>query len=160
VQWDSKDGLSGWGVDFLNTIRGIKKELPSISEEAKKVFADIEDSVAQGYNPEFTDDFVGSMELADESLIAFLQDTNYGTKDLESYKQYLINTGKQISTFAKLTKSAGNVIKSFGAALGSMAVNWAIGEVIGTIANAIDQYVNRVEYAKERLEEFNSTVSE
>lgn len=42
----------------------------------------------------------------------------------------MIQNGKATSTFANYTKKAGSVLKSFGAAFGSMFISWAIGKVI------------------------------
>lgn len=106
------------------------------------------------------DDFIKENNLADESLIAFLKDAKYGTKDLANYQQYLKDTGKATSQFSGFVNKAKGVLKGFGAALGSMAVNWAIGEAIGLVVTAIDNEIHRVEYAQERLENFNNTVSE
>lgn len=76
------------------------------------------------------------MNLADETLISFLQDNEhveYATKDLATYQLYLKNTSKDLTLFQRATKAAGNAIKSIGAAIGSMAAMWAIGEVISLI---------------------------
>lgn len=100
------------------------------------------------------DNFIKKNNLADESLINFLKDANYGTKDLASYQQYLKDISKATSTFAKITKKAGTVLKSFGAALGSMAVNWVISEVIGLAVQAIDDYIHYAENAKKVTDEF------
>ena len=59
-----------------------------------------------------------------------------------------------------MTSKAGSVLKSFGATLGSMAISWAISEVISLAATAIDNYVNRVKYAKEALDDFSSSVKD
>lgn len=153
---------TGWG-GFILDIYKAKKGIVDVSDEATKFF----DKTKNWKNSSLVitdekkfDSFIKKMNLTDESLINFLKDTNYGTKDLASYQQYLKDTGKSTTTFSSFTKSASSVLKSFGAVLGSMGVNWAIGEVIGLAVTAIDKEVNRVEYAQERLEEFNSTVSE
>lgn len=95
-----------------------------------------------------------------EEIKNFAKDTNYATKDLASFKQYMVDNGKAITRFQTITKAAGSVLKSFGATLGSMAVSWAISEVISLAATAIDNYVNRVKYAKEALDDFSSSVKD
>lgn len=100
------------------------------------------------------------MNLADETLISFLQDTKYGTKDLASYQQYLKESSQSMTLFQSAGKAAGGVIKSLGATLGSMAAMWAIGEVLSLAATGINNYIHRVDNAREALEEFNSTVQE
>lgn len=88
------------------------------------------DSIQSMIDNNVFDDYIKGQNLADKSLINFLQDTKYGTKDLANYQQYLKDTGKATSAFTSFTKKAGSVLKSFGVILGSMAVNWAIGKVI------------------------------
>lgn len=157
VQYNSKDNTWSTWLDIF------KKEIPEASEESINAFEKLAKAQAKGYDPTINgrmEKWIHQNKLADESLIKFLKDTNYRTKDLASYQQYLKDTGKATSSFANFTKKAGTVLKSFGATLGSMAVNWAISEAISAIATAIDNEANRVEYAQERLEEFNSTVSE
>ena len=95
-----------------------------------------------------------------EEIKNFAKDTNYATKDLASFKQYMVDNGKAITRFQTITKAAGSVLKSFGATLGSMAVSWAISEVISLAVTAIDNYVNRVKYAKEALDDFYSSVKD
>ena len=56
-------------------------------------------------------------------------------------------------------KAASVAMKALSVA-GNMLLMWGISEAISAIATAIDNEVNRVEYAQERLEEFNSTVKE
>ena len=83
------------------------------------------------------DSFVKKMNLADETLISFLQDNEhveYATKDLATYQLYLKNTSKDLTLFQRAGKAAGNTIKSIGAAIGSMAATWAIGEVLSAVA--------------------------
>lgn len=77
------------------------------------------------------EEFIKDNELADKSLIEFLSGAeSYGKKNLANYQQYLKDTGKATSTFANYTKKAGSVLKTFGAAFGSMFISWAIGKVI------------------------------
>lgn len=97
------------------------------------------------------DKYVNKNKLADESLIGFLKNTNYVTKDLTSYQQYLLDTGQATSTFTALTKKAGSILKSFGAALSSMAIMWGIGEAISSVVGVIDKaIVTNEEYLEQQ----------
>ncbi|RFZ75938.1 hypothetical protein DS742_26220 [Lacrimispora amygdalina] len=158
VQWDSKSGLGGWIVDIYKA----KKGIVDVSAEADKFFtkyknngkdlsAVISNVFENNGGEKGIDGFIKDSKLADESLIKFLKDSKQGTKDLASYQEYLKTTGKQTSRFADLTQKAGNVVKGFGAALASMAVMWAIGQVVSVAVKAIDSYVNRVKIAKEAV---------
>ncbi|WP_024348477.1 hypothetical protein [Lacrimispora indolis] len=149
VQYSSDKGWTTWIDDF-------RKKIPEASKEANDFFKKISDLKATltseniGKMSESAfNDYIKNNNLADESLIKFLKDSKQGTKDLASYQEYLKNTGKQTSMFADLTQKAGNVVKGFGAALASMAVMWAIGEVVSIAVKAIDDYVNRVEKIKQ-----------
>ena len=84
-------------------------------------------------------------------------------------KQYVVDAKKAgkstdeivsgLSKIPKATNLASVGLKGLAMA-GNMLVMWGISEAISAIATAIDNEVNRVEYAQERLEEFNSTVKE
>lgn len=100
------------------------------------------------------------VNIADESLINFFGDSKQGTKDLASYQEYLKNTGKQVTTFASITQKAGTILKGFGAALGSMVVMWAVGEVISLAFKAVDDNIHRLDNAKEALSETESELSD
>lgn len=108
---------------------------------------------------DFFDNFVKQNNLADQSLIAFLKDTNYGTKDLANYQKYLKDTGKATSTFSSALNKAKGVLKGFGAALGSMAANWAIGVAIEAAINLADKLTESLEEQKEKLEETKNKIS-
>ena len=84
-------------------------------------------------------------------------------------KQYVVSAkraGKStdelvtgLKTVPKATTAASIGLKALSMA-GNMLVMWGISEAISAIATAIDNEANRAEYAQERLQEFNSTVSE
>lgn len=76
------------------------------------------------------DNFIKKNKLADESLIASLQDTEYSEKTFENYQLYLRNSASATTVFSRGLKTAGTVVKSFVATLGSMAVAWAVSEVL------------------------------
>lgn len=103
------------------------------------------------------DNFINKNNLADESLINFLKDANYGTKDLANYQQYLKDTGKATSSFTSFTQKATTVLKSLGAAMASMAINWVIGEIISAAITLYDNLAHKVEKANEAM---SSSISE
>ena len=104
--------------------------------------------------------FITQQNLADESLIAFLRDANYGTKDLASYQQYLKDTGKATSTFSILTSKAGTVLKSFSAAMASMGFNWIIVSLIGLAVKFVDDMHTTLEEQQEITEKLKGELSE
>ncbi len=103
------------------------------------------------------DNFIKQSKLADKSLISFLQDTKYGTKDLANYQLYLKESSQSMTLFQRAGKAAGTAVKSLVATLGSMAAMWAIGEVISLIVSGLDKLVNSAKYAKEAAEGFSSS---
>lgn len=72
----------------------------------------------------------------------------------------MIENGNAISTFSSSTKKTVNVLKGLGASLASMGANMIITMGLNGIVTLIDNYVNRVKYAQEGLENFNSNVTE
>ena len=138
VQYDSKN--NAWGGFIIDAYKA-KKGIIEVSEEATKLFdkykdKDLSNAMNQIMSHGTFDNFIEKNKLADETLISFLQDNEhveYATKDLATYQLYLKNTSKDLTLFQRAGKAAGNAIKSIGAAIGSMAAMWAIGEVISLI---------------------------
>ena len=131
VQYDSKNNSWSTWLDIF------KKDIPSASKEAVSAFEKIKKAQEAGYNIDNMDRWIHQNKLADETLISFLQDNEhveYATKDLATYQLYLKNTSKDLTLFQRAGKAAGNAIRSIGAALGSMAATWAIGEVLSAVA--------------------------
>lgn len=160
VQYNSeKDTWSTWITNFKEEIPEVSNEAENFFNKMNKIGAVLTNDTLHGNGSVF-DGFIKNNKLADESLINFLNDTKYSEKTLDNYKLYLKETGSQTSWFGNMTSKAGSVLKSFGATLGSMAVSWAISEVISLAVTAIDNYVNRVKYAKEALDDFSSSVKD
>ena len=134
VQYNSEN--DSW-TTWLSTL---KKDIPKVSKDAKSLFKELDSGKLkvtdwQGY--------CNSVKMTDETLISFLQDNEhveYATKDLATYQLYLKNTSKDLTLFQRAGKAAGNAIKSIGAAIGSMAATWAIGEVISLIVNLLTNF--------------------
>ena len=154
VQYDSKNNSWSTWLDVL------KNKIPSASQEAVSAFKEIQKNISERFNTTYYEDFIKKNKLADESLISFLRDTKYGTKDLANYQQYLKESSQSMTLFQRAGKATGTALKTLGATLGSMAAVWAIGEVISLAGTAISNYIHRVDNAREALEEFNSTVQE
>ena len=130
----------------------IKNKIPEASDEAKKALDDIQKNLSKGFILDSYDEFIKSNNLADESLINFLKDANYGTKDLANYQQYLKDTGKATSIFSGFTQKASVALKSFGATLASIGINWAIGEIISLAIKGFDNLAHSEEHCKERVD--------
>ena len=96
----------------------------------------------------------------DEDFSKFLDKVDMSGDVFKQYQTHMKKNQESTSLFQRATKAAGGVVKSLGATLGSMAAMWAIGEVISLIATGIDNTVHKVEYAQERLEDFDSSMKE
>ena len=160
MQYDSKSGWGGFIVDLYKAKNGIIE----ISDEASKLFdkyqkngKNLTKSTSKALKLKKFDIFINKNKLADESLIKFLGDTKYDTKDLANYQQYLKDTGQATLTFTDFTQKAIPVLKSFSASMMSMGVNWLISEAIGAGVTVIDNYIHRVEKAQEALSSSVST---
>ena len=178
VQYNSKDNSwSGIVVDLLKAKKGIVE----VSDEATKFFekyqkngknlsATIENvSKSNGFKG-----FIKDSKLADESLISFLQDTEYSEKTLANYQLYLKNTTKTTTLFQHATKAAGTALKTLGAVFANMIISWAIGEIISLTVQWIDNLAHAAENSikageeaqdeikaiKSELESMNKTVSD
>lgn len=106
--------------------------------------------------------YAKSLDIVDESLINFLNDTSYAEKNLANYQSYLNKTSSITSKFSSFTSKAGSALKSFGSSVLSMGANmvagFAIGAVISTAISAIDDYIHRNERLIEAGEEAKSSI--
>lgn len=154
VQYNSDNNSWETWIDVF------RNKIPEASNDAKKAFEDIQKKLSEGFVLDSYDDFINANKLADESLINFLKDTKYSQKDLTSYQQYLKDAGKSTSTFTTSIKKASTAIKSLGAAMASMAVNWMIGKAIDFVATGIDNLIHKSEKEREKLEEIAEKAEE
>lgn len=91
------------------------------------------------------------------NLKKFLKDWD-GSGDIqEAFTAHLQANTKDLTLFQRAGKAAGNAIKSIGAAIGSMAVTWAIGEVLSLVVTGIDSLLNQASNISEKAEGFTST---
>lgn len=147
VQYNEKDGFTTW-LDLF------KEKLPEISKETDLLFQKINNGKVRIKKIKDFDHLLDVHNITEQrdELKKFF-DTWDRTGDVsKAYQKYLKDNGKATTTFADITKKAGNIIKGFGAALASMAVNFAIGKIIDITVTAIDNYVNAAKYAKEKAD--------
>jgi len=136
---------------FLTDIYKAKKEIIDISSDTDTFFTKyrnskeyLSETISILSNQENgLNNFIAQQNLADESLIAFLRDANYGTKDLAAYQQYLRDTGNATSTFAALTSKAGTILKYLGASTTSIGINLGISAIIGLVIKLLDMCCGR-----------------
>ena len=108
-------------------------------------------------NEKKLDSFINKMNLTDKTLISFLKDMDYGTKNLETYQQYLKNTNKTKSTEFKSSGTASTIFKSLGTSLLSTGINMILGTIIDSISNSYKQ----IEEAKGQVKEHaNNSIEE
>ncbi|WP_308698757.1 hypothetical protein, partial [uncultured Thomasclavelia sp.] len=105
------------------------------------------------------DNFIKKNNLAGDSVVEFLKDTNYATKDLTTYQKYLVDTGQTITQFASMTKSAGNILKSFGATLASTGVMMLAGVAISGAAKLFSNWVNEAKNAETAASGFSESLN-
>ncbi len=155
-------------LGFVKNIYTAKNSIANVSDEATDFFKKYENngkdltksvsnSLAQtgGF-----DSFVNSSKLADKSLISFLKNADYGTKNLANYQKYLNETGKKTSLFSSFTKSAGNVLKNFGSNILSKGVGSLIDIGIDTIINGLTSLAYKQEISAEKAKEFTESINE
>lgn len=125
VQWDKEKGLNGWGVDFWNAIRSIKKDLPEVNEEIRK-FIETNSKFFEGVNAQnaeilrsvIVQDAEELSNVTDElkdDFAKFLETADLSGDILEQYQVHLKKTGKEVTNLSSFTKKAGTALKSFGA---------------------------------------------
>lgn len=168
VQWDKENGLNGWGVDFWNTIRGIKKDLPAVDAEIKKFIT----SISEDYNgvnsehmehvrPQLIQDAEELSGVTDElknEFAKFLETADLSGDIMEQWQNHIVKSSNKTSRFSKFAEKAGAVLKSFGASLASMGVNMAIGIGFEALISLFNNIANSAKYAKESSEEFVNSV--
>lgn len=144
VQWDSEKGFNGVAVDVFdavkNKILGIKKEIPEITDEVKEALDVICDLNKNGdidlstLNSEGIKELTEDLGVSDDALNKFLEDWD-GSGDIqEAFTARLKKNTEGLTLFQRAGKAAGNAIKSIGAAIGSMAATWSIGEILSLVA--------------------------
>lgn len=106
------------------------------------------------------EDLLNNLSESKESFMSFLDEVDLSGDIFQQYQEHLQQSANGMSLFGHTTKVVGSALKTLGATLGSMAIMRAIGEAISLATTAIDNYANRVKYAKEALDDFNSSTKE
>ena len=141
VQYSKDKGWSSW-LDTLKT------QIPEVSEEATQFFDKLNNGVdishCQNYEKLFE-----QFDIGDKNLQEFIKTWDGIGDPMEAYKIHLQNTATATSKWSNITKKAATIAKSFGAALGSMAVNFAIGMAIDAVTKIATSYSDMVKHAQE-----------
>ncbi|POO87853.1 hypothetical protein [Clostridium sp. 3-3] len=125
-----------------------------ISDEVNDVFNQIGNLSKidiEGFNQNGWEPFIKNAGIADETLTKFLTDANQTDKSLEAFKQYpdVVNKTGKAFNFAALGAKALTIAMN-------AAIFFAITKAIEGVVWVIDQYVNRVKYAKEAMADAKS----
>jgi len=100
----------------------------------------------EGFNQNGWEPFIKNTNVADETLVKFLNDANQTDKSINAFKQYpdVVNKTGKAFNFAALGA------KAFNMALNA-AIFWGITKILEGAVWLVDQYINRVKYAKEAM---------
>lgn len=113
---------------FIETISGEYEGVdaewvrPSIVDNAREL---------DGVTDELKDDFA-----------EFLQTADLSGDIMGQYQTHLQNASVNTSRFSDFISKAKGILKSFGATIASIGVNWAIGEIIGLVSTGINHFIN------------------
>ena len=162
VQYDKENGWSGIIVDTIKAKKGIVE----LSDEFKK-FQETASSknwnfeyFYNSHNRDEIEQWIGKLDLSDESLKKFLKDWD-GSGDIqEAFTAHMKESTEGLTLFQRAGKAVGITLKELGAILGSMAAMWAIGEVISLTITGLDKFVNHAKRASEAADEAFSDTSE
>lgn len=170
VQWDADNGFNGVAVDVFDAIKdkilGVEQEIPKLGSMTQDALGWLQEDDLKVLNKDDLKDFFDDEAILEnigeskESFMSFLDEVDLSGDVFQQYQEHLQQSADSMSLFGRTTKVVGSALKSLGATLGSMVVMWAIGEVISIATTAIDNYANRVKYAKEALDNFNSSTKE
>lgn len=147
IQYNADDNSwTGWVNSLVDSIKNKKPEVQSAITD---LFTDIENLDIKEID---WDKVFNSRGIKDSNgeLKEFLENLDDTDDIFGKYQNYLNTTASSTTLFAEITKKAGVVLKSFGAVLGSMAINWAIGKTIDFAVKTVDDMVHHIEKAKEQ----------
>ena len=139
------------GNTKLSINKGFKGLFSGDFFKKKSILSDDDISALQAYNAE-----INRGVTSQTAFYRTMQNASVEAQNMAASANGMVVNLQQIPKVSK----AGQVALKGLAMAGNMLLMWGISEAISAIATAIDNEVNRVEYAQERLEEFNSTVSE
>lgn len=146
-------------MNQLSTI--FKSSAPKISDEAKRIF-DALGSIGGDleYDEDGWDFLIRQQQLADSTLIDFLTDVNQSEKSLSAYQKYLKQTSSATSTLSVITSGAGKVMKIFAATAINAFASVVVAKAIGEIIEAYDNWVHRIDNAKDAMEQSKESYGE
>ncbi len=142
------------GKNGLTWFDSYKSQAYEITDEINKAFSDIKGlspDLLKKYNTDGWEPFIKNTNVADETLKNFLTDANQTDKSLEAFKQYpdVVNKTGKAFNFAALGAKALTIAMN-------AAIFFAITKAIEGVVWVVDQYVNRVKYAKEAMADAKS----
>lgn len=139
------------GNTKLSINKGFKGLFSGDFFKKKSILSDDDISALQAYNAE-----INRGVTSQTAFYRTMQNASVEAQNMAASANGMVVNLEQIPKVSK----AGQVALKGLAMAGNMLLMWGISEAISAIATAIDNEANRVEYAQERLEEFNNTVSE
>lgn len=154
--------IGDWKTIFKNGISETKDKGGSLSNKFGTFFS----SIGSGYKDTRKNELVSVFQKlqegaknAGESLTSYID--KQGKVDAQ-IREFVHNTdeagqsaenfGAQLESTVGIGTQLGGVMKSLGAAALNMGVSFLAGMVISAIIKEYDNYVNRVKYAKEALQ--------
>ena len=149
ANYSSKNGLT-WFDSFKTQTYELTDEIKGVFDEIGKLTPD---SITN-YNKDGWEPFIKNTNVADETLKKFLNDANQTDKSLAAFKQYpdVVNKTGKAFNFAALGA------KAFNMALNA-AIMFAVVKGIELAAKALDNYVHRLDNAKEAFADTESDLS-
>ena len=139
------------GNTKLSINNGLKGLFSGDLFKKQSVLSDSDISALQAYNAE--------IERGVTPATAYYRTLQEASDAANNIAHAAGNATVNLEQIPKVSKAGQLALKGLAMA-GNMLLMWGISEAISAIATAIDNEANRVEYAQERLQEFNSTVSE
>ena len=154
---DKPDGISNLSA-FIKAISGVKAELkPLVEEESIGYFNQFTKATEEG--KESTIDFLNKMKDTDKGIYEYLQTVKDGKPTFDEYVEFCEKTN-EANKKVTLSAKAGQVALKGLAMVANMALTALATWAVTSIVKAIDNYIHRVENAKEALKEFNSAFEE
>ena len=131
----------------------MKNSIPEVTEDVSDLLNKLQQEPnVKLWKSDALVDYAKNLNVADSNLLNFLTNEEYGEKTLSSYTAYLEEQNKVIDLQTLKTKAltvAKNAMVNVGIALASTLIVNGISWVI----KQIDDYINRLDIAKEKLSE-------
>ena len=137
--------------EAINLFNKYEKNNKSLSQTISNVL-----SYKNGFSS-----FITDSKLTDETLIKFLRNTNYATKNYETYKQYLKDTAAPSTNSTPPpnptppSKKSGNFLSTIKTSLSRMGIEAAISFAAETVISSLSDAIQR----RKRLEESGKNIT-